>query len=165
MFAADYDRTHALSINSNYQLTRLINLAATTRIQTGFPTTPVTGVRVGATADIADLDRDGNRTELIPLRDSSGLPVWIPDFGGLDNLNAGRLPLFARVDLRITFRPRWSGSRWQIYVDVINLLNRDNASSLDPVLAYDPAGDRPQVTMVRSGRLPLLPSFGVRYRF
>jgi hypothetical protein len=165
VFAADYDRTHALSINSNYQLSGLITVAATTRIQTGFPTTPAAGVRVASTADVSDVDRDGNRTELIPLRDSAGLPVWTPDFGGLDNLNVGRLPLFARVDLRVTFRPRWSDSRWQIYVDVINLLNRDNASSLDPELVYDPSGDRPQVTMVRSGRLPLLPSLGVRYRF
>jgi hypothetical protein len=162
---ADYDRTHALSVNANYQLTRLINLATTARIQTGFPTTPVIGVRVASTADVADVDRDGNRSELIPLRDTSGLPVWTPDFGGLDNLNTARLPLFARVDLRATFRPRWSGDRWQIYVDVINLLNRNNASSLDPELVYDPTSDRPQVKMVRNGRLPLLPSFGVRYRF
>lgn len=165
VFAADYDRTHALSVNANYQLTRLINLASTTRIQTGFPTTPVVGVRVASTADVADVDRDGNRTELIPLRDTTGLPIWTPDFGGLNNLNTGRLPLFARVDLRATFRPRWSDNRWQIYVDVINLLNRDNASSFDPELVYDPASDRPQVKMVRSGRLPLLPSLGVRYRF
>jgi len=165
VYAADYDRTHALSVNANYQLSRLINVATTARIQSGFPTTPVAGVRVASTADTADIDRDGNRTELIPLRDTAGLPVWSPDFGGLGNLNTGRLPLFARVDLRATFRPRWSDNRWQIYLDVINLLNRDNASSLDPELVYDPASDRPQVKMVRSGRLPLLPSLGVRYRF
>jgi len=48
---------------------------------------------------------------------------------------------------------------------VINLLNRRNAGSLGTELVYDPASDRPRVTTTREGSLPLLPSFGVRYRF
>jgi hypothetical protein len=165
VFAADYDRPHAFSMNSSYRLSQLIDLATTVRVQSGFPMTPATGVRVASTADVADLDRDGSTTELIPMRDANGLPVWEPDFGGTSNLNSGRLPLFARVDLRATFRPRWSDSRWQFYVDVINLLNHNNANSLDTELVYDPAGDRPKINVVRSGRLPLLPSLGIRYRF
>ncbi len=94
-----------------------------------------------------------------------GLPVWTADYGDAGNLNSGRLPIFARVDLRVTFRPRWQNSRWQLYVEVINLLNRDNAGSLSTELVYDPASDRPRVTTTREGSLPLLPSFGVRFRF
>jgi hypothetical protein len=69
------------------------------------------------------------------------------------------------VDLRVTFRPRWQDSRWQLYVEVINLLNRDNAGSLSTELVHDPDSDRPRVTTTREGSLPLLPSFGVRFRF
>ena len=65
----------------------------------------------------------------------------------------------------MTFRPRWASDRWQFYFEVINLLNRDNASELEVDLNYDPNSDRPQLTEVRSGRLPLLPTFGLRYRF
>ena len=163
--SADYDRRHAFSLNSNYRVSRLIDVATTVRVQTGFPSTPALGVRVDSTEDTADVDGDGSTTELIPLRDAGGLPIWTPDFGDTSNLNSGRLPLFARVDLRATFRPRWSDDRWQLYIDVINLLNRDNASSIDTELVYDPTSDRPKVTEVRSGRLPFLPSFGIRYRF
>ena len=164
-YRADYDRTHALSIVSNYQVSRLVQVGTTIRVQSGFPRSPAIGVRVDSVEDSHDADGDGNHTELIPLRDDQGLLVWTPDFGTTAHLNTAHLPLFARVDLRTTFRPRWSNDRWQLYVEVINLFNRDNASSLDTVLVYDPASDRPGVTTKRAGRVPLLPSFGVRYRF
>ena len=164
-FASDYDRPHALSLVANYRLSRLIELGTTVRVQSGFPYSKPLGVRVSAVEDTDDLDGDGNKTELIPQRDSQGLPVWTADYGDSSNLNSGRLPVFARVDLRTTFRPRWQNSRWQLYVEVINLLNRDNAGTLDSELVYDPDSDRPLVTTKREGSLPLLPSLGVRFRF
>lgn len=162
-FAADYDRPHALSVVASYRATRLIELAATVRAQSGFPYTPALAVRPAAT-EIPPTP-DGQPARFVPAYDPLGLPVWVPDFGDTSNINSARLPLFARVDARVTFRPRWSSDRWQIYVEVINLLNRDNASTLDTELVYDPTSDRPKLTVVRSGRLPLLPSFGLRYRF
>jgi hypothetical protein len=101
----------------------------------------------------------------VPLVDDHGLLVWVADYGDASNFNTARLPVFARVDMRVTFRPRWSNDRWQIYVEVINLLNRDNASEISSELVYDSTSDRPRLTETRSGRLPLLPSFGLRYRF
>ena len=62
----------------------------------------------------------------------------------MKNLNSGRLPVFARVDVRVTFRPKWQSNRWQFYVEVINVLNRKNAGSLDATLEYDPTSDRPR---------------------
>lgn len=90
---------------------------------------------------------------------------WATNNGDSNNLNSGRLPVFARVDLRVRFRPRWQDSRWQIYVEAINLLNRKNAGTLSSVLEYDPASDRPRVSTTKDGSLPLLPSFGVRFTF
>jgi hypothetical protein len=164
-FLADYDHPHSLSLVATYRLNRLIDLGATVRVQSGFPYTPALGVRVASIADADDRDGDGNVDELIPLRDSQGMLVWATDYGDLSNLKSARLPLYARVDFRATFKPGWMNRRWQIYVEVMNLLNRENAGSLETELAYNPNSDRPSITTVRSGSLPLLPSLGVRFRF
>ena len=130
-YASDYDRPHALSLVANYRVSRLIELGTTVRVQSGFPYSMPLGVRVAAVEDTGDIDGDGNTTELIPQRDAVGLPVWTADYGDASNLNSGRLPIFARVDLRVTFRPRWQNSRWQLYVEVINLLNRRERRQLE----------------------------------
>ena len=134
-------------------------------MQSGFPYALPLGVRVAATQDTNDVDGDGNKTELVPRRDSVGLPVWTTDYGGAANLNSGRLTTFARLDARLTFRPKWQNSRWQLYVEVINVLNRKNAGSMSAELNYDPTSDRPRLTTKRDASLPLLPSIGVRFRF
>ena len=164
-FASDYDRSHALSLVANYRLSRLIELGTTVRAQSGFPYSAPVGVRVAAVEDTADVDGDGNSIEFVPQRDAGGLPVWTVDYGDSGHLNSGRLPMFARVDVRVTFRPRWQNDRWLLYAEVINLLNRNNAGNLETDLVYDPDADRPRVTTTTSESLPLLPSFGVRFRF
>ncbi|MCC7125653.1 MAG: TonB-dependent receptor [Acidobacteria bacterium] len=163
-FVSDYDRPHALSLVGSYRVSRLIELASTVRVQSGFPYSLPLGVRVAATEDTMDTDGDGNVTEFVPRRDATGLPVWTVDYGDVGNLNSGRLPAFARVDLRVTFRPGWQSNRWLLYAEVINLLNRNNGE-LDAELAYDASSDRPRVTTVRDPSLPLLPSVGIRFRF
>ncbi len=161
---ADYDRPHAFSLVANLRVNATIDVATTVRVQSGFPYSPPVGVRVAAVSDLADADRDGNRSELIP-QVSRRLLVWTFDQGGVSNLNSARLPKFSRVDVRVTFRPGWKNRRWQFYLDVINLLNADNASVVDAQLSYDPAADRPRVTYERRNSLPLLPSLGIRCRF
>ena len=90
--------------------------------------------------------------------------MWTIDNGDVTNLNAARLPMFARLDVRVTFRPSPT-SRWSFYGEVINALNRDNAGSMTATLVYDPTGDRPAIALVPDGALPRLPSFGIRVRF
>ncbi|MCM2255973.1 MAG: TonB-dependent receptor [Vicinamibacteria bacterium] len=161
----DYDRRHSLSLVANWRPSRTIDVGATFRVASGFPYTPVTGLRVDAMPDAADADRDGNVAELVPMRDTAGRPVWTTDLGGIDNLNTAQLPTFARLDLRLSWRPRGERGRWQFYLDVINVLNRDNAGELEPSLVYQPGADRPAVVLTNSQSIPLLPSFGVRFRF
>ena len=55
--------------------------------------------------------------------------------------------------------------QWQFYVEVINVLDRSNAGSLEPTLEYDPAGDRPRVSYRRNLGIPRVPTFGIRYQF
>ena len=161
--AFDYDRRHAVSLVGSFRATRLIELAGTVRVASGFPYTPVAGLRVAAAAVPAGVAGEPDR--YVPRRDALGLYVWTTDPGGVERLNTGRLPVFARVDVRVTFRPSWAGNRWQFYVEAINALNRKNASGIESTLEYDPAGDRPRLVTEPRGALPLLPSLGVRCRF
>ena len=158
----DYDRRHALSLVGTYRLNRWLELAGSARVASGFPYDPVLGLVVAASPVN---DEAGNLVKYVPEVDAQGLYVWTTTKGGVENLNTANLPLFARVDARATFKPSWFSSRWQFYVEVINVLNRENAGSLSPVLSYDPASDRPAVSYERQGSFPLLPSLGIRCRF
>jgi outer membrane receptor protein involved in Fe transport len=89
--------------------------------------------------------------------------MWTVDYGGVDNLNRGRLPAYVRVDLRFTYERR--ASRWQLYFEVLNALNRDNAGSYTPRLEYAAGSDRPNLTLKPDGGLPLLPTLGLRVKF
>jgi hypothetical protein len=164
-YPLEYDRRHAATVVASWRAGERFDVSLTGRFASGFPRTPVVGLRVAATEDTRDRDGDGNRTELVPKRDSQGRPFWETDLGGIDNLSSARLPAFARVDLRATFRPRGARGRWQVYLDVINLLNRQNAGAIEPTLFYDARSDRPRLEEDRSAGIPFLPSVGVRFRF
>ena len=156
----DYDRRHAVSAVTSYRLSRLIEVALTARVASGFPYTPVTGLRVAATEATIE-----GATRLVPERDASGLLVYTTDLGGVENLNSARLPVFGRLDVRATFSPKWNGGRWQLYIEIINATKRENAGSLAPALEFNPDGDIPRLTYARDQGLPLLPTFGMRFRF
>jgi hypothetical protein len=102
---------------------------------------------------------------LVPAVDPEGAYVYETDLGDVSNLNTARLPAYARLDLRLNWLPGGSTGRWIIYVDVLNVTNRDNAAAIDPRLEHDPTGVVPLLVEERSGRIPLLPSIGVRFRF
>jgi hypothetical protein len=161
----EYDRRHAASAVLSFRLKRSLELAATARAASGFPRTPVLGLRVAGTPDAADLDGDGNLTELVPERDSTGLLVYTTDLGGVSNLESARLPAFFRLDLRLTFRPKGPAGRWSFYLDVLNATNHENAGMIDSQLAYDPTSDQPRIVEKRAASIPFLPSFGVHFRF
>ncbi len=161
----EYDRRHAFSAVGGYQLSRRWELSSTIRAASGFPRTPPLGVRVAGAEDTIDLDGDAITDEVLPKRDNSGLPVYVVNLGGVANLNTGRLPMFARVDVRATWRPRGPSGRWEFYVEVINALNRKNAGVLDPQLEYDPTSDHPQIVEKRDQSIPRLPTIGIRVKW
>jgi TonB dependent receptor-like, beta-barrel/Carboxypeptidase regulatory-like domain/TonB-dependent Receptor Plug Domain len=161
----EYDRRHAASAVVNWSAARWLEIGATARLASGFPRTPVLGLRVAATPDTNDGDGDGNRTELVPERDAAGRLVYTTDVGGVPNLESARLPGFARLDLRFTFRPKGTAGRWSLYLDILNATNRHNAGIIESQLAYDPASDRPRIVEKRSASIPFLPSLGVHFRF
>jgi hypothetical protein len=63
----------------------------------------------------------------------------------------------------VTWRP--SSGRWELYSEVLNVLNRKNAGVLTPRLEHDPASDRPRLVEEREQSLPLLPTVGIRFKF
>ncbi len=162
-FPFEYDRRHAFSTVLAYQLSPRWELATTTRVASGFARTEALGVRVAGTPDTTDVDGDGLHAELVPERDAEGRLVYVVDFGGVANLQRGRLPVFLRVDARLTWRS--SSRRWEMYGEVLNVTHRQNAGVLSPRLDYDPTSDRPRLTEVREQSLPLLPTIGLRVRF
>lgn len=157
--AFDYDRRHAGTVVASWRVSPKWELGATARAFSGFPLTPVLGLRVAA--------EETPEGRFAPQTDAEGGYVYEPDRGGVDNLNAGRLPAFFRLDLRVSWKPRGDAGRWLIYLDVINATNRENAGELDPRLSYDPSSpvDQPRLTLEPSAAIPFLPSVGVRFRF
>jgi hypothetical protein len=157
--AFDYDRRHAASVVASWRFSPRWELAATARAFSGFPTTPVLGLRVAA-----DEAEDGR---LVPALDAEGRYVYETDSGDVSNLNTARLPAFFRLDLRLSWTPRGDAGRWLFYVDVINATNRENAGQIEPRLDYDPASplDQPRLLLEPAAAIPFLPSVGVRFRF
>ena len=100
----------------------------------------------------------------MPERDATGALIYAVNFGGAANLNQARLPVFARVDVRATWRPRGAAGRWEFYAEIINLLNRKNAGALEPRLEYDSTADRPRIVEQRDQSIPRLPTVGIRFR-
>ncbi|MEO7133130.1 MAG: TonB-dependent receptor [Vicinamibacterales bacterium] len=164
-YAFDYDRRHAVAAVIAYRWSPKWEFATTTRVASGFPRTAPLGVRVAAIEDQTDRDGDGVLDELLPAIDAGGLLVYEVNLGGVDNLYRARLPVFSRVDVRATWRPRGAAGRWELYAEVINLLNRKNAGAFEARLEYDPGSNRPQIVEERDQSIPRLPTIGVRFRF
>jgi hypothetical protein len=156
-YPLEYDRRHSLDVVGRYRWSERFDIAVTARLASGFPYTPAVGLRVASTED--------ERGMLVPEFDSQGNLVYAADFGTVANLNSGRMPPYARVDLRATFRPGGFAGRWSFYVEAINLFNRDNAVRLETWLVHDPGSEFPRIIQVPEEGFPLLPSAGVRFRF
>ena len=162
----DYDRRHALSAAATFRIGPRLDLSATGRWATGLPRTPAVGVRLTLVPDAGDVDSDGNREEQVPQHDAGGHPVFQPDLGDVASINSARLPHFARLDARLTYRPSWNGDRWAFYLDFVNLLNARNVTKIDSALVFDPLSDRPGIIERAEDRgSPFFPSFGIRFWF
>ena len=153
----DYDRRHAFTAVGRYRLTDSWDIAGTGRVASGFTRTSPVGLRVATIED--------ERGLLIPETDAEGRLVYAVDLGDVSNLNRGRLPHYARVDLRATYRRGGLTGRWSFYIEVINLLGRDNPVAIEPRLVHDPTAVVPRITEVASEGFPLIPTFGFRVRF
>ena len=166
-YPLEYDRRHAGTFVASWRAGQRFDVSLTGRFASGFPRTPVVDLRVAATEDVRDRDRDGDLTgawcrSAMRKAGRTGRPTW----AARRTCRARACPRL-RVDLRATWKPRGAAGRWQIYLDIINLLNHDNAGVIEASLAHDPGlfgpappdrgarGGHP-VPAVRRGTLPLL---------
>ena len=160
VYPFDYDRRHSLNVVGSYRIGDRFDWAVTGRFASGFPFTPARGVRVVPVEASEDPER------LIPSTDEDGNLVWSIDPGGASNLNSDRFPYYARVDTRVTFRPKGLTGRWEFFLEAINVFNRMNAAEVDYSIRFDPVSGEP---VLREGQdesgIPFLPTFGVRFRF
>ena len=160
-YAFEYDRRHALNAVGRWRFGPRLEVGATGKLYSGFPRTPVVGLRAAA----VEVAQEGGATRLVPEVDALGGLVWTTDLGDVSNINESRLPLFARVDLRVDWKPRGDAGRWLFYLDVINVLARENVGAYEATLEHDPTSDRPRLVETPSQSIPFLPSFGIRFRF
>ena len=159
----DYDRRHTASVVGTIAAASRLDVSATFRVASGFAKTQPLGVRVAERPVPGRLP--GTPGSLMPAVDDGGNLIWMLDFGDVSNLNRGRLPPYARLDVRVTFKPKTAAGRWLFYVEVLNVLNRENVTQFEPVLLFDPSSDRPAIDYASDSGLPRLPSFGFRFRF
>ena len=150
-----YDRRHSMSVVWNWRASSRWELAGTARAASGFPWTPPAGVRV-ATREI------GSR--LVPAMSGSNLAALEVAPGGVAELNSARMPMVARLDLRVAYRPRGVNGRWELYAEVLNALNHNNAWFMD-VNIVDRTSLSSPLKEEPVGGFPRLPTFGLRFRF
>jgi len=162
-FPFDYERVHGGSLVGRYRLTRSLELSFTGRFASGLPRTGAIGTRVAAEEDRFDLDGDGNVSELVPERDRFGALVHTQDFGDVSNRNSRRWPTYARLDTRFTYRTGGGQGRWLIYVELLNVLGTNNTLFVNPEIAFD--GTQPFVREDHISSIPMVPNFGLRFRF
>jgi outer membrane receptor protein involved in Fe transport len=155
-FPADYDLRHAVNAVYGHRVTPWMSLSLTGRYASGFPYTPVAGVRVAAVRDVDDADGDGNRDELIPER-YLGQLVYEAWMGGPEQINRARHEHFSRIDLRTTFHIK---RRASVYLDVINVLNRRNPGSVERTTSGPSIRENEH-----QFSLPIIPSLGVHVLF
>ncbi len=156
-FPFDYDRPQALNLVGVYRLSNRFTLAATGRVASGFPYTPAVGVRVEAV--------EGDSGRLVPNRDERGRPLYTVDLGGVDNLNSARLPNYARLDLRFTYRHGGFGGRWSAYAEVLNVTGRENSVRMQQEVEPSPDGGLPLIRDDPEPGFPRIPTVGIRFRF
>ena len=149
-----YDRPHSLSVVWNWRMASRWVLAGTARAASGFPRTPPAGVGL-ETREV------GSRIVPVLIGPNRFVPEIAP--GGVEQLNSARMPMVARLDLRVGYGPRGANGRWQYYFEGLNVLNHKNAFFVDANLVNEGSG----VTIREEpiGGLPRVVTFGVRFRF
>jgi outer membrane receptor protein involved in Fe transport len=136
-----WDQTHALSFGLNLSLPRQWTLSLAGIYHSGWPTTPVYGEVVGF---------------------EDGVPVIEPIIG---ERNSARYDSYARIDMRAGKLFPSSRGGLTLYLDVLNLTNRNNVCcTVGFDFAVDPDG---VVTVTPQSRYwaPIVPILGIGWQF
>lgn len=127
----DYDQTHVLTTLASYDLGKRFEIGARMRAATGYPRTPV-----------LDAYYDSRRDQFEPI---------------LGEHNADRVPAFWQVDARVSKRWSLAATELEVYLDLLNVTNTENAEEI----AY--SADYTQRRFING--LPFLPVLGARWEY
>jgi hypothetical protein len=113
---------------------------------------------------LAGLFHDGSPTtrlgsELLDVPGEGSLPVIVPG-----PRNGARMGDYQRIDLRANRDVSVRGGRLSYYLEVTNLLNRENPCCIERG-RREQRGDQMYLVLEQSNWLPMLPSFGIQYEF
>ncbi len=146
-----FDRRHTLDLNGFVPFGSRGQLSARLVMASGQPYTPITGVLKRYAFDPDDGALLGH-DRLVPV---------------MGEHNSARLPGYARLDLgfRREYRRRWFGRATTVtpYLQVLNVLNTRNVLFAVPD-GYDEGNDR-GMKLSYAPQLPVLPTFGLEWRF
>jgi hypothetical protein len=126
---SDYDQSHVLTAVGSWDLGKGFEVGARVRLASGFPRTPV--VRA-----LYDARRD----------------AYAPVFGPK---NSERIPAFVQIDLRAGKRFALPKGELETYVELQNVMNRENPEEIVYSATYR---DKGYIT-----GLPILPVVGARW--
>jgi TonB family protein len=127
----DFDQTHVLTALASYELGYGFDVGVRFRYATGFPRTPVIGAYFDARRNLYE-------------------PI-------LGTRNSIRIPTFAQLDVRLSKTFKLGATKAEVYADVQNVTDRDNAEELIYSQNYA------QRSTIRG--LPILPVVGARWEF
>jgi TonB family protein len=125
----DYDQTNVFTALGSYDLGLGFEVGARFRYATGFPRTPVTGAYYDSMTD-----------------------SYQPEFGAQNSI---RIPAFYAIDVRVSKHLKLGKTDGEIYIDVQNVTDHQNAEEI----VYTPTYSRPGYIT----GLPILPVVGARW--
>ena len=117
------------------------------------------------TASLAGLVHGGTPTTALGIETTPLPGGGFAVDGVVGPRNAERLDPYARVDLRVSRDVLLQNSKLSFYMEVTNLLNRDNECCIESYHVVPRPGSPPVLEIEKSYWLPMLPSFGFQWEF
>ncbi|MFN3394009.1 MAG: hypothetical protein ACK424_05590, partial [Candidatus Thermochlorobacter sp.] len=74
-------------------------------------------------------------------------------------INSARMPDYHRLDARLTYMRKWGDVNWQLYLDIMNVYNRQN------VLGITQSARGTEIAVTEQLALPLIPTVGFNIAF
>lgn len=100
-------------------------------------------------------------TEIIGVRENPNFPgYYSPVYG---EPYADRLPFYARLDFRVSWEFEPFGNPGSLFIDVLNVLNRENISSVN--LDYEKVAETGQLHLEKEADFGTFGSVGVSFSF
>ncbi|MCS7082321.1 MAG: TonB-dependent receptor [Bacteroidetes bacterium] len=163
----NYDRRHVANVVLQYRLNRSWELGLTWRYGSGFPYTPAIGYEPLVVSELNAADPSQPPQVRLATNARTGLVRYRPVFGLESQYNSARLPAYHRLDVRAVYRAAWGPSRWELYLDVINLYNRKNVLAYRYRVELDPSrpADPPRLVREATTMFPILPTLGLSVAF